>query len=136
MQPSLCPSEQQLQAFQLGDLPEPQLSDVADHLERCRACETMAQRLDTKVDSILAAIRNEPSSATPVTPSWAQQLPTRYVGPPGKDRAAETYSFLEPALQPDEIGRLGHYRVLRLLGRGGMGYVFHAEDIALQRAVA
>jgi serine/threonine protein kinase len=46
------------------------------------------------------------------------------------------FSFLHPPVEPDEIGRLGGYRVLRLLGQGGMGLVFHAEDLALQRAVA
>jgi serine/threonine protein kinase len=46
------------------------------------------------------------------------------------------YPFLLPPTQPDEIGRLGGYRVLRLLGKGGMGYVFHAEDLALGRPAA
>jgi serine/threonine protein kinase len=47
-----------------------------------------------------------------------------------------TFPFLRPAMGPDEIGRLGPYRVLRLLGAGGMGKVFLAEDPALKRAVA
>lgn len=34
------------------------------------------------------------------------------------------------------MGRLGHYRVIRQLGMGGMGFVFEAEDIKLKRRVA
>jgi serine/threonine protein kinase len=49
---------------------------------------------------------------------------------------SEGYSFLLPPVLPDEIGRLGDYRVLRLLGKGGMALVFQAEDIALCRPVA
>jgi serine/threonine protein kinase/Leucine-rich repeat (LRR) protein len=48
----------------------------------------------------------------------------------------ELYDFLAPARQPDEIGRLGNYRVLKVLGAGGMGVVFQAEDIGLDRKVA
>lgn len=45
-------------------------------------------------------------------------------------------SMLRPAVGADEIGRLGSYRILRLLGLGGMGAVFHAEDILLKRSAA
>jgi formylglycine-generating enzyme required for sulfatase activity len=48
----------------------------------------------------------------------------------------ELYDFLAPAQQPDEIGRLGAYRVLKVLGHGGMGVVFQAEDPSLKRKVA
>ena len=49
----------------------------------------------------------------------------------GRDRRADVRSGIA-----DEIGRLGPYRVLRLLGRGGMGAVFAGEDPLLQRPVA
>lgn len=38
--------------------------------------------------------------------------------------------------QGDEIGRLGHYRVLSVLGRGGMGVVLLGHDPHLDRQVA
>jgi serine/threonine protein kinase len=46
------------------------------------------------------------------------------------------YQFLGPPEAPDELGRLGPYRVLSVLGAGGMGVVFRAEDPQLNRPVA
>jgi serine/threonine protein kinase len=48
----------------------------------------------------------------------------------------ELTEFLAPPQAPDELGRLGTYRVLAILGHGGMGVVFRAEDPALKRLVA
>ncbi|MCA9013069.1 MAG: serine/threonine protein kinase [Planctomycetaceae bacterium] len=48
----------------------------------------------------------------------------------------EETDFLAPSQVPDEIGRLGDYRVLDVLGIGGMGVVFLAEDPTLKRQVA
>lgn len=56
-----------------------------------------------------------------------------------KDANANTrahYDFLAPAEQPDEIGRLGGFRVLSVLGAGAMGVVFQAEDPKLKRKLA
>src|SRR5262245_23516428 len=43
---------------------------------------------------------------------------------------------LDPPMESGEIGRLLHYRVLRLIGTGGMGRVYEAVDTQLQRRVA
>jgi hypothetical protein len=44
--------------------------------------------------------------------------------------------ILKPPLQSDELGRLADFRVLQLIGQGGMGVVFRAEDTRLGRVVA
>lgn len=44
--------------------------------------------------------------------------------------------WLHPAQQPGELGRLANFRIIRLLGQGGMGVVFEAFDEQLKRSVA
>jgi urea transport system substrate-binding protein len=44
--------------------------------------------------------------------------------------------LLSPPVLGNELGWLGHYKVKRVLGRGGMGLVLLAEDSHLQRPVA
>jgi uncharacterized protein (TIGR03067 family) len=48
----------------------------------------------------------------------------------------EGLDFLDPPTRPGSVGRIGHYEVLEVLGRGGFGIVFRAFDDTLQRVVA
>jgi hypothetical protein len=52
------------------------------------------------------------------------------------DVLQEVCRVLAPPQGPGELGRLGPYRVLGVLGAGGMGVVFHGEDVQLRRPVA
>jgi serine/threonine protein kinase len=62
--------------------------------------------------------------------------PTMTGSDPDGSRGRGTNDILAPAEGPGEIGRLGPYRVLRVLGSGSMGVVFEAEDPELKRPVA
>ncbi len=44
--------------------------------------------------------------------------------------------FLAPSERSDALGRLAHYEVLEIIGRGGMGIVLRAFDEKLKRVVA
>src|SRR5262249_25075901 len=51
-----------------------------------------------------------------------------------RSRAEATPQAVVP--RADELGQLGDFRLLRELGRGGMGIVYEAEQISLGRRVA
>jgi len=55
---------------------------------------------------------------------------------PRTDSHPELRDLLSPSQMDDELGRLAQYRVLKVLGRGGMGMVFLAEDSQLMRLAA
>jgi WD40 repeat protein/serine/threonine protein kinase len=51
-------------------------------------------------------------------------------------RADQALTFLAPSLEPGALGRLDHYDVLEVVGRGATGVVLKARDAKLQRIVA
>jgi formylglycine-generating enzyme required for sulfatase activity/predicted Ser/Thr protein kinase len=52
------------------------------------------------------------------------------------ERPTSLTDFLAPPQAADELGRLGGFRILKVLGHGGMGVVFQGEDPRLGRKVA
>jgi len=155
----VCPEVSELQQLAVGQIPPPELDALVHHLEVCPNCFDKLKALspaDTLVDvlgkvKLLAQEPEEeavsrvierltPAPAAPGQPeaSKADTLAGLLFDDDtdARDEGSEHWAFLAPPQQPDEIGRLGPYRVLRLLGRGGMGLVFEAEDPALQRRVA
>ncbi len=108
--------------------------------------------LDRLAGDLRGLLQCLPASAGEATPSADREAtpapaelsgPCTVTQPPGAGLARPTdsetedvYSLLAPPRQPDEMGRLGDYRVLKVLGSGGMGVVFLAEDARLRRHVA
>jgi serine/threonine protein kinase len=144
-----CPDASVFEQLAEGTL-SPEDSDVvARHLEQCAAC---GERFGVWGCDWLRALQGSAGRELPITPpveammrrleKWSVETPpvgrveTNTTGGGASEEAADPTSMLQPARGGGEIGWLGAYRVLKVLGQGGMGVVFLAEDSVLKRQVA
>ncbi|MDB5309813.1 MAG: pknB 32 [Gemmataceae bacterium] len=112
-------------------------AELTRHIEGCPSCCRSLDLLAGDASAVPDSQRPEElpaGQAAPVVTGLFQKHGLADA-PSDAPRPAQL-AFLDPAVGPDEIGWLAHYRVLKVLGQGGMGMVLLAEDTQLQRPVA
>ncbi len=149
-----CPTGESYLALLEGRLSAEQVESQASHIEACPSCAGTIANLesDTLSDALRAGAKAAPHPDEPVLQKLLERSKASLVKPgeeidgaaaeseesqiPHAVAMSEIVALLGKPESPDEIGRLGGYRVLRELGHGGMGAVFEAEDVKLERQIA
>lgn len=151
--PTTCPADDLLVRLAAGQILSQEAEAFLSHLESCARCTARVQQLsmhDTLADLLSHA---DTQSSLPEQPrletltavladlrlsaaAWQRSDADAAACRHGESVVQAIVRCMAPAESADELGRLGGYRVLGTLGQGGMGVVFSAQDVALQRRVA
>lgn len=104
------------------------------------------QAWDGNVEQLTKEWEQDESRPLPAGSVWSSGHITVTIHPgEGHDTDAEgsesdvraiSTDFLQPALHPELLGRLGRYDIEQTIGAGGFGIVFKAYDSELRRVVA
>src|SRR5262245_43461553 len=111
---------------------------MAGQTGSCPACSRVvrAPAFTSSSPSYPSAAGGQASGRPTVPPPIAAEDPAPAILDSLELAPPADYPFLASPQDADELGRLGSYRVLKVLGSGGMGVVFQAEDLHLRRLVA
>lgn len=130
-----CPSKGILDSFLVGRLSVTEVEQLSSHVMECAKC-TAYLSASTVKDPVVEALKNPGSAATqradPLVKSlisevsgWQVATETPFVNettetfdPVKQGDPKPSFEFLAPPQSADELGRLGSYRVLELLGTG------------------
>ncbi len=141
-----CPDRSVLERLLLGLVSGKEVGPLEEHVHDCAECAAVMGTIQA-ADPLVEAVRALPRTTEEPDDTQVEalvealcKLPVT-VGSSGRrpslaETAEQLAPFLDPPEAPGELGRFGPYRVIRILGSGGMGIALEAEEPDLDRRVA
>jgi eukaryotic-like serine/threonine-protein kinase len=126
-----CVSEDKLVAYLDGTLPEDEQAEVEAHLNCCSTCQ---QTVDWMTEHLLKDVSAD-SLLFPTTLDYGSARSKREAESMDLDLESMPRIMSRSDVE-GSLGRIGHYEVLKIIGKGGYGIVFEALDPVLNRHVA
>jgi serine/threonine protein kinase len=142
------PSVEELTAFTLGTLDAEAQAPIELHVASCTSCQERAANTpgDRFVELLRSTYARTSRGADTFVEAGAQvHTPVLFAAVAGTEALTSAVAPAAPAESgrpefpdaiPAELTRHERYRVVRLLGAGGMGAVYEAEHLVMQRPVA
>ena len=138
-----CPQTDELQQLLEGTLVDQRQLECTEHLDSCSCCQAKLEVIATGGTNLSQVVEKlheaDPLATSAYWPALKalgnSEQPAVAVQPSPRVRNL-SLDFLQPSTDGAYLGRLAHFDVMRVLGRGGMGVVLEAFDSKLQRHVA
>lgn len=143
MKITTCLQADELRQLISGELATQRQQECAEHLDSCTVCQgrleevaTGGTNLTEVIEGLNEASPAETSAFWPALNSLGVDTPKSPVRSTATAGRSTSLTFLQPATDAAYLGRLAHFDVMQVIGRGGMGMVLEAFDSKLQRHVA
>jgi uncharacterized protein (TIGR03067 family) len=126
-----CPTADRLREFLEGSVDDAEANHISGHVVECPSCDRVLVTLESEQNDVLKTLREGVR-----TESLLQEPEFEQLRNTARFSQADTIAPADVDELPETGKRLRDYRLVKKIGEGGMGTVYHAFHVHLAKHVA